>query len=104
MTKKKKRRRSRGKPFSFLIGTGLGIAFSRPIQNLVDGNWEGALAEVGSRFTGYNFQSGVFDLRYAAVNGYAPIVLGAIGSKVATALGINREIKKIPYAGKYIKL
>lgn len=104
MVKKKKRRRSRQKPFSVLVMAGLGAAFSRPVQNAVDGNYEGAIAEIGSRFTGYNFQSGIFDAKYALVNGYAPIVLGAVGSKVATMVGVNREIKKIPFVGKYIKL
>lgn len=101
---KKKKRRAKDKRVSALIIAGLGAAFAKPIQNALEEDYEGALAEVGARFTGYNFQSRVFDLKYAVLNGYLPIVLGAIGSKVATKLGINRELKKIPMVGKYIKL
>ena len=104
MAKRKKKRRSRDKRMSVLTMAGLFAAFSRPISNALAGNYEGALAEIGSRFTGYNFQSRVFDWRYALMNGYLPIIAGVLGSKVATKLGINRAIKNIPYAGKYIKL
>lgn len=35
---------------------------------------------------------------------YMSIFLGAIGSKIATSLGVNRSLKKVPFLGKYIKL
>lgn len=102
--KTKKRRAKKDKRMPILPLAGLGIALSRPIDNALRGDYEGALAELGSRFTGYNYQSQVFDWQYALYNGYLPIVMGAIGSKVATKIGINRAIKKVPFAGKYIKL
>lgn len=104
MVKKRKKRRSKDKRMSILTLSGLFAAFSRPIANVLAGNYEGAIAEIGSRFTGYNFQSGRFDWMYALMNGYLPIIVGVAGSKVATKLGVNRAIKNIPYAGKYIKL
>lgn len=104
MVRKKRKRRSRDTRFSILTMAGLAAAFSRPFHNAVQGNYEGAIAEIGSRFTGYNFQSGIFDIKYAIMNGYVPIVLGALGSKVATRLGVNRSLKKVPVVGKYIKL
>ena len=83
---------------------GLGAAVAQPIQQAINGEYEAAIAETGARFTGYNYQTKVFDLKYAFMNCYLPIILGAIGSKVATKLGVNRAMKKIPMAGKYIKL
>ena len=101
---KKKKRRAKDKRVPILTIAGLGAAVANPIQKAIDGDYEGALAEVGARFTGYNYQSKTFDLKYAAMNGYLPIVLGALGSKVATKLGVNRALKKVPLIGKYIKL
>lgn len=83
---------------------GLGAAIANPVQQAIEGNYEAAIAETGARFTGYNYQSKVFDLKYAVMNCYLPIVLGALGSKIATKLGVNRAMKKIPMLGKYIKL
>lgn len=102
--RKNKRRRRRDKRIPILTTAGLAIAFSRPIENAIAGNYMGALAEVGSRFTGYNFQSQQFDIMYALKNGYLPIFMGAIGSKVATKLGANRALKQVPLIGKYVKL
>jgi hypothetical protein len=104
MARKNRKRRRRDTRIPILTTAGLGIAFSRPIENAIAGNYMGALAEVGSRFTGYNFQSQQFDFKYALMNGYLPIIMGAIGSKVATKLGVNRALKKIPMIGKWVKL
>ena len=102
--RKKKTRRKKDKRFPILALGGVAVALSRPIQNAINGDYEGALAELGSRFTGYNYQSQVFDWRYALMNGYLPIVAGAVGSKLATKIGANRAISKIPFVGKYVKL
>lgn len=102
--KKKNKRRAKDKRFPLLLGAGLGAALSRPIENAVNGDYMGAIAEVGSRFTGYNFQSRQVDFGYALMNGYLPIILGGLGTKAMTKIGVNRELKKIPFAGKYIKL
>ena len=103
MTKKRKRR-TKDKRVPVLTLLGLGAAVANPVQQAIAGNYEGAIAEAGARFTGYNYQSKVFDLKYAFMNGYLPIILGALGSKAATKLGVNRAMKKIPMVGKYIKL
>lgn len=89
---------------SLLTLLGLSAAVANPVQQAIDGDYEAAIAEAGARFTGYNFQSKVFDLKYAIMNCYLPIILGALGSKAMTKLGVNRAMKKIPMVGKYIKL
>lgn len=102
--KAKKKWRRKDKRVPLLPMAGLAVTLMKPAELALAGDYEGALAETGARFTGYNFQSGVFDLWYAVLNGYAPVVAGAIASKVMTRLGVNRMMKKIPFAGKYIKL
>ena len=99
MVKKRKKRVKRDNRVPLLTA-----AMANPIQQAIDGNYEAALAETGARFTGYNYQSQVFDLKYAFMNCYLPIILGAVGSKAMTKLGVNRAMKKIPMLGKYIKL
>ena len=101
---KKKKRRKKDNRVPILTIAGVGAAVAKPIQLAAEGDIEGGLAELGARFTGYNYQSKQFDLKYALMNGYLPIVLGAIGSKVATKIGVNRAMKKIPMVGNYIKL
>lgn len=101
---KKRARPKKDKRMPILTLAGIGAAVSKPIQNAIEGDYEGALAELGARFTGYNYQSKTFDWKYAAMNGYIPIIAGAIGSKIATKVGANRAIAKIPMIGKYIKL
>ena len=100
----KRRNGTRDKRIPVLPLVGLAAAVAKPVQLAIEGNYEGAFAETGARFTGYNYQSKVFDWKYALFNGYLPIVLGAVGSKIATKLGVNKAIAKIPMIGKYIKL
>ncbi len=38
------------------------------------------------------------------VNAYVPVILGALGSKVMTAVGVNKAMRKIPLVGSRIKL
>ncbi len=104
MTTKKKKRRKKDNRVPILTLLGIGAAVAKPIQQAIDGEYEAAIAEAGARFTGYNYQSKVFDLKYAFMNCWLPIIVGAVGSKVATKLGVNRAMKKIPMVGKYIKL
>ena len=103
-TRQKRKRRTTDKRVPIIATAGIGVALSKPIQNAIAGDYGGALAELGSRFTGYNYQSNTFDWKYAIIHGYLPIVAGAVGSKLATKIGANRVMKKIPFVGKYIKL
>lgn len=102
---RKARRFRRGKaPMPLLPMVGLAYSLSKPVENAIGGDFQGALAELGARFTGYNYQSKQFDLMYAVTNGYLPIIAGALGSKAMTAIGANRMMRKVPLVGKYIKL
>ena len=40
----------------------------------------------------------------AVTNTWVPIIMGYVGSRVASAIGVNRAMKRIPVVGKYIKL
>jgi len=104
LAKKNKKKAKKDKRVPVLPLLGLGAAVAKPIQQAIAGDYEEAIAELGARFVGYNYQSRVFDLKYAFMNCWLPIILGAVGSKVATKLGVNRSVAKIPMLGKYIKL
>ena len=112
MAPKKRRRRAsfsrkrakRDKRIPILPLAGIAVAVIKPIEKAVSGDYEGALAELSARFTGYNPQSQVFDWKYALMNGYVPVIAGALGSKLATKVGANRAIAKVPMIGKLIKL
>jgi len=103
-TSRPRTRRTRDKRAPLLPLLGLGAAMSKPIENVVNGDYMGAAAEASARFVGYNFQSKKFDAGYAFWNCWLPIGLGAIGSKLATKFGVNRAMKNVPFLGKYIKL
>ena len=83
---------------------GVGVAMIKPVEVAMSGDWAGAVAETGARFTGYNYQSGKVDIGYAAVNGWLPVIAGVIGHKVANISGINKSIHNVPMVGKYIEL
>lgn len=101
---KKRKRRKKDNRVPLLTIAGLAAAVANPIQQAIEGDYEAAIAEAGARFTGYNYQSKVFDLKYAFMNAYLPIILGAVGSKVATKIGVNRALRKVPMVGNLIKL
>jgi len=83
---------------------GLGVSLKEPIVFAVNGYYEQALYALGRTFTGYDVNTGQFDPMYALKKGYAPIIVGGLGSKAMTKIGINRELRKVPIVGKYIKL
>lgn len=101
---KKKTRRAKDKRVPLLTMAGLGVALKEPIVFAANGYYEQALYEVGKKFTGYDSNTGQFDPMYALQKCYAPIIIGGLGSKAMTKIGVNRQLKKIPFVGKYIKL
>lgn len=59
-----------------------------------------------TNFTGFKIKgpgAGQFFVQYP-VKTYGELIAGAIGSKIATKLGANRQMNKIPMLGKYVKL
>jgi len=92
MTKKKKRAKRK---FTIPLAPVAAIVavVAKPAQMAVDGDYEGAAAELGARVVGYNFQSGQMDLMYAAKNCWIPLVVGGLIHKfVGGTLGVNRML------------
>ena len=74
-------------------------------NNLGDAALEAAEILV-TNFTGFKIKgpdAGKFFPQHL-ITTYGEIVAGAIGSKIATKLGVNRQFKKMPMIGKYAKL
>lgn len=109
MARKKKRRRKRDNRVSVLTVGGLltnifkqGYAGGSIAQNIQSQNWDGLQYNVREIFLGIDAE-GKLRLDYLADTYVRPIA-GFIISKIMTKLGVNREMKKIPFIGKYIKL
>lgn len=91
MAKKKKRKRKFTIPLAPVAAVAVVVA--KPIQMAIDGDIEGAAAELGARIVGYNYQSGEFDLMYAAKNAWLPLIAGGLVHKiVGGSLGVNRML------------
>jgi hypothetical protein len=77
------------------------------IGQIQSGDFAGGIQNLGRELivgaTGYDIV-GQGWMPNRLVEFYGPIVLGVIGSKVATMVGANRTMKKIPFIGKRIKL
>ncbi len=75
--------------------------------NIEGGNLQGALTQFTDRislnFTGFQPSTGAVNYAYA-LDTYKQIFLGYLGSKIATKLGANRHLKKIPIVGNAFKL
>lgn len=73
---------------------------------------KGCVDQIGLKFTGIHFLPGEAGLPTDKINfqwdeplmTYGGLLLGALGSKAATKVGINRQIARIPIVGDYIKL
>lgn len=109
MARKKKKRRRKDKRVSALTVGGLlsnvfkqGYAGGSMYDNIMTQNWDGLAYNAREIFLGIDSE-GKLRLDYLADTYVRPIA-GFILSKVMTKLGVNREMKKIPFIGKYIKL
>ena len=78
-TKKKRAKRKFTIPLA-VVAPVIGI-LAKPAELAIDGNYEGAAAELGARLTGYNYQSGVFDFMYMVKNTGLPLVVGLLVHK-----------------------
>lgn len=93
MAKKKKRAKRKFTiplaPVAAIVAT-----VAKPAQLAIDGDYEAAAAELGSRVVGYNFQSGELDLMYAAKNCWLPLLLGGLIHKFigGPPLNVNRML------------
>lgn len=109
MARKKKKRRRKDKRVSGLTIFGFATNFFKKapsgnfIANRIAGqDWEGAVYDAREIFLGID-NKGKFQLNWV-LDTYARPLIGFIASKFMTKLGVNRELKKIPFIGKYIKL
>ena len=98
----RRRRSNSAMPILPLLGLGAGLM--QPAQLALSGNYMGAIAEAGARYTGYNFQTQKFDFMYALMNGWAPFLAGVAGHYAAQRFGVNRYIRKVPMIGRWISL
>jgi hypothetical protein len=91
---------------------GNGSDLSGAKQQIDAGNFAGAAIEfldvMSINFTGFKMSDGsnwwVNHGTPKPITTYATIGLGILGSKLANKFGVNRQIRKIPVVGKYIKL
>ena len=58
---------------------------------------------LGINFMGFKFSDQSLWL-HQPIKTYGTMILGALGSKLATRLGANRQFARIPFLGKYVKL
>ena len=109
MARKKKRRRRRDKRVSALTVGGFlsnifkeGYAGGSIFENIQNQNWYGLQYNAREIFLGID-SNGKLRLDYL-LDTYSRPLVGFIISKIATKVGLNREMKKIPFIGKYLKL
>jgi hypothetical protein len=65
----------------------------------------GFIDQMGQRYTGFSFM-GKYEGFQASqmIPTYTGLIVGMIGSKIATKTGVNRQIKRLPIIGGKIKL
>lgn len=101
---KRSRRRSKNTRIPILPMVGLASGMIPSAGLAMQGNYSSALAELGARYAGYNFENKIFNPQYALINGWLPFIAGVAGHMVASKLGVNRAIAKVPMIGKWVEL
>jgi hypothetical protein len=102
-SKSTRKRHFRDKRLPVLPLLGLASVLVGPAKLAIEGNYEGALGEAAAKLVGVNTQSGVVDIKYAAMNGWLPIGLGIVGSLIADKSGLNNKFRNVPFVGNKIK-
>jgi hypothetical protein len=85
-------------PIAGLVA-GLAAGPNNPVEFALAGNFQQAGVSLAARFTGYNMNTGTFDLG-SLTAGVGPLLTGIIVHKVVGGmLGVNRLLAKnrIPY-------
>ena len=100
---------AKDKRLPLLPMVGLGYNFIRPtpsgrtiLDDVKNGNLDNVLYDAKEIFTGID-ANGVFHTDWL-MQTYIPVLAGFIGSKLMTAVGVNKTLKRVPLIGKYIKL
>lgn len=108
MARKKKRRRRKNKSVSILTVGGLlsnvfkqAYAGSSMFQDIQAGDIQKLMYNFREVFLGID-ANGRFQLNWV-MDTYSRPLIGFVASKILTKLGVNREMKKLPLIGKYVK-
>lgn len=88
---KKKERKARSFTLPLAPIVGLGAGLSVPIQDLMAGNYKGAIEGATRNYTGYDPVSGQWNASYLW-NGAVPLLIGILVHKIASKLGVNRVL------------
>lgn len=109
MARKKKRRRRKSKQVSALTIFGFASNFWRkaPSGNFIanriqGGDWQGAVYDAREIFLGID-ANGKIQLDWL-INTWSRPIIGWVMSKVATKIGLNAQMARLPVVGKYLKL
>lgn len=97
MAKKRKRTHSKT-TFPMAVVAGFSVPVVRTYNAGRSGGLQAAATELSTGMTGYDPWAGNFDLLRLR-NGLLPVIVGTIGHRVASMLGINRALgaAKIPF-------
>lgn len=92
MAKKRRRRRKKGFTLPLAPIAGLSAGMIEPLNALMGGNWEHALAVLSYNYTGYNPEDRSFNIMRLQ-RGLLPLIIGGLVHKyVGGTLGINRAL------------
>ena len=100
----RRRRSGRGAiPILPLIGVGAQF-MSNPntMPNLMAGNWNNVVDDLKWTYLGLHHDN-KFNLNQL-ITSYIPVMAGIAASAACTKFGINRQIKRVPLLGKWVKL
>lgn len=88
-------------PLATTFGAVVGVV--RAIPNFQANGLEGGLATYTQVMTGYNIYTGTWSWT-DFMQGGGPLLIGMGVSIAGRKLGVNRQIAKIPFIGKYLSL
>lgn len=91
----KKRRRRGPRTILILPLAGVGVAVMEPVKRAFAGDFEGAAKELVQTATGVSTEDGSFHPEWLQ-KFWMPIIVGAVGHKVAGMVGINRMFSRLP--------
>ena len=92
---KRRKKASRKRPqqkIPMLTALGLVAGLAEPVNRLIQGDIQAALAVATRQYTGYDVGTGSFSATELK-KGLAPLAIGLIGSTVASKLGANRRLR-----------
>ena len=95
MGKKKPQRKKRSFTVPLATVAGVVAAVAEPIQTALTGNYVAAADQFCQAMTGYSFYQRNWKLE-RLMQGAVPIMVGGGVSTIASKLGVNRKLARIP--------